>query len=179
MNIKFLKAACLGMVMMVCSNANAGLITGTNVEVDTKSISYIEFLLTATGEINWSMTGLPDGTDPWANSSYHFALLEGSFGAFGSLLVLDQTNGLIKELTETLDSGTYTFAVGTYTMNESEARSGVASTPVKGTQLFNFSLSGDTLVSNQLQTPIPEPTTLAIFALAIAGLASRRIKKQS
>jgi hypothetical protein len=175
MNIKLLKAACLGMVMMVCSNANAGLITGTNVEIDAESVSYIEFLLTATGEINWSMTGLPDGKEKYANETYHYALFEGSFGSFGNILEHDMSSGLTKELNETYNTGIYTFAVGLYKMTETEARTGIASTPYSFTQVYNFSLSGDTLEP----TPVPEPTTLAVFALGMIGLASRRFKKKS
>ncbi len=166
--------------MVVASNANAGLITGTNVEIESKSVSYIEFLLTATGEINWSLTGLPDGNDKFANKAYHFALFEGSFGDFGNILVHETQTGLIKSLNETYNAGIYTFAVGIHRMTEVEARTGVASTPTVFTQLYNFNLSGETLVSYQFITaPIPEPTTLAIFALGLIGFASRRFKKKS
>jgi hypothetical protein len=34
-------------------------------------------------------------------------------------------------------------------------------------------------LSNEAHTPVPEPSTLAIFALGIMGLVSRRFKKQS
>ena len=179
MNFKFLKAACLSVAMVVCSAASAGLITGTDIEIEAKSVSYIEFELTGTGEINWSLTGLPDGSEHFADFGYNYALFEGSFGSFGSILEHDTTSGLIKELDETYTAGIYTFAVGIFTMSETEARTGVASTPIIETQLYDFSLSGDTLVSNQLPTPVPEPTTLAVFALGLIGLASRRVKKQS
>lgn len=181
MNFTFLKAACLSVAMVVCSTASAGLMTGTNIEIEAESVSYVEFSLISAGEINWQLTGLPDGNDVWGDVGYNYALLEGSFGSFGSLLKHDMTNGLNKAFTDTFSAGTYTFAVGVYKLTEEEARSGTASTPISASQLYNFSLSGDTLVSNQIPAPlpslVPEPTTLAIFALSLIGLASRRAKK--
>lgn len=180
MKLKFLNTALTGLIFSISclvNSANAGLITGTDIEIEAKSVSYIEFVLTDVGEINWDLTGLPDGNEKYANETYHYALFEGSFGAFGNILQHDTSVGLIKELDETYSAGTYTFAVGLYTMTEDEARTGVATTPYKYTQLYNFSLSGDTLVSYQYTAAIPEPTTLAIFALGLIGLASRRFKK--
>lgn len=179
MKFKFLKAAYLSALMAICSNANAGLITGTDIEIEKKSVSYIEFALFDTGVINWSLTGLPDGQEQFADIAYHYALFDGSFGSFGSLLVHDTARGLIKSLTgKTLDAGIYTFAVGISILTETEARTGFASTPFNFTQLYNFSLSGDTLqTTSGAVAQVPEPTTLAIFALGVLGLASRKFKK--
>ena len=180
MKFKFLKAAYLTALMAICSNANAGLITGTNIEIEAKSVSYIEFVLDSAGEINWSLTGLPDGLDVWGNRAYHYALFDGSFGSFGALLQHDTTDGLTKSFVNTYNAGVYTFAVGLYVLTETEARTGVASTPTLTTQLYNFSLSGDTLqTTSAAVAQVPEPTTLAIFALGVLGLASRKFKKNS
>ena len=179
MKFNFLKAAYLTALMAICSNANAGLITGTDMEIETRSVSYIEFALFDTGEINWSLTGLPDGQEQFADLAYHYALFEGSFGSFGSLLKHDKTTGLIKSHIDTYNAGIYTFAVGIYILTETEARTGVASTPYNFNQLYNFSLSGDTLQTTAAATQVPEPTTLAIFALGVLGLASRKFKKNS
>jgi hypothetical protein len=46
------------------------------------------------------------------------------------------------------------------------------------TQLFHFNVNLDN-ISLESQTSVPEPSTLAIFALGMIGLASRRFKKQS
>lgn len=171
MKFKFLKAAYLTALMAICSNANAGLIMGTDIEIETKSVSYVEFALFNTGEINWSVTGS-------AAPNYNFALFEGSFGSFGSMLTLVNYVGNTKTFDSTLTAGTYTFAVGMHFMSETEARTGVASTPVNNSELYNFSLSGDTLQTSSAATAqVPEPTTLAIFALGVLGLASRKFKK--
>lgn len=180
MKFKFLKAAYLTALMAICSNANAGLITGTNLEIDVKSVSYIEFVLNSAGEINWSLTGLPDGKEQFGDRAFHYALFEGGFGSFGNLLQHDTTDGLVKSFVNTYNAGIYTFAVGIYKLTETEARTGIASTPYNFSQLYNFSLSGDTLqTSSGAVAQVPEPTTLAIFALGVLGLASRKFKKNS
>ena len=170
MKFNFLKAAYLSALMAICSNANAGLIMGTDIEIETGSVSYIEFALFDTGEINWSVTGA-------AAPKYNFALFEGTFGSFGTMLTLVNYVGNTKIFNDTLSAGTYTFAVGMHLMSETEARTGVASTPVNNSELYNYSLSGDTLQTSAAAAQVPEPTTLAIFALGVLGLASRRFKK--
>jgi len=185
MKLKFLNTAVAGLILSLSclvNTANAGLITGTDIEIEAKSISYIEFVLTGVGEINWLLTGLPDGSEYYATKGYDYALFEGSFGNFGNILEHDTTKGLIKGLNETYNAGTYTFAIGILQMTETEARTGVASTPIDFTQLYNFSLSGEYLVGEPAVVdpkPVPAPTTIAIFALGMIGLASRRFKKQS
>ena len=67
------------------------------------SVSYIEFeLFNEIGELNWQLTGLPDGSENGQTTGYQFALFEGSFGAFGDILAHDMNNGLVKELSETV-----------------------------------------------------------------------------
>tara|TARA_R110000764_G_scaffold12081_1_gene35729 strand:- start:882 stop:1406 length:525 start_codon:yes stop_codon:yes gene_type:complete len=172
MKFKFLKAAYLSALMAICSNANAGLIMGTDVVINTGSVSYVEFLLTDTGDINWSVTGA-------AAPNYNFALFEGSFGNFQNMLTIVNYVGMTKNYSgEDLIAGTYTFAVGMHRMSETEARTGVASTPVNNSELYNYNLSGDTVqATSGAVTQVPEPTTLAIFALGVLGLASRKFKK--
>tara|TARA_R110001599_G_scaffold347818_1_gene574463 strand:+ start:417 stop:944 length:528 start_codon:yes stop_codon:yes gene_type:complete len=173
MKFKFLKAVYLSTLMAICSNANAGLITGTDIVIDTGSISYIEFLLTDTGDINWSVTG--EG-----GPNYNFALFAGSFGNFQyEPLVLINHWGYTKTYSEVnFSAGIYTFAVGMNLMTAEEARTGMASTPTNNSVLYNYSLSGDTLqTSSGAVAQVPEPTTLAIFALGVLGLASRKFKK--
>ncbi len=175
MKLKFLNKALTGLILSLSclvNSANAGLITGTNFEIQPESINYIQFELSGLSEINWQLTGLPDGSDKYSDIGYHFALFEGSFGSFGDMLFHDQTDVLTKGITGTFGPGIYTFAVGVHFMTEIEARTGFASTPYNTTQFFNFRLFSDALV-----VPVPAPFSLAVFALALIGFSARHFKK--
>lgn len=174
MKFKFLKTVYLSALMAISSFANAGLMAESDVVIDHYTVSYIEFLLTDTGSIDWSLTGQPDGSDTNANSGIHYYLFEGIFGDFGSVLAHNNGSGQQKDLNINLGAGIFTFAVGTNWLEEGEARTGNASTPYGGTQRYSYALEGSTL-----QVNVPEPSTLAIFALGLIGFASRRFNKSS
>lgn len=182
MKFKFLKATYLSALMAICSNANAGLIMGTDVVINTGSVSYQQFTTSGTGLVNWSLMGTPDGNDINANDGYDFRLFAGVFGSFtaqNEIGFFNSSNVLSKNKDFTLNAGVYTFAVGINHLSTTEAISGAASTPNDGVQTYSFSIDGLTVISANSPATVPEPSTLAIFALGLIGLASRRIKKQS
>ncbi|GLX84192.1 hypothetical protein tloyanaT_04440 [Thalassotalea loyana] len=49
----------------------------------------------------------------------------------------------------------------------------------QNTQLFHFEVNLDNISLTSTTTDVPEPSTLAIFALGLMGLASRKFKKQA
>jgi hypothetical protein len=171
MNNKFLKMAFAGLVLGVSSFANAGLIAGTDIVINPRSVSYQDFTVsTDNSQVFFTLTGLPDGTSNNADTGIHFYLFEGIFGAFGRTLAFDNARGQNKMWNGLLDMGSYTFAIGINFLQEVEARTGNASTPRDQSTKYSFTLDVQ---------DVPEPSTVAIFALGIMGLASRRFKKQS
>jgi len=147
------------------------------------SITWTAILYGGLADYNFSNIWIYDN-DPVFNSG---SLLFSHSGA-GTLVA----NGLINNaydisltgFSEMLTSGTYWLGIQHNTTSNygTVARSG---NPINATQWQN-SGSGSKYASqpelafriNGIPTDVPEPSTLAIFALGIMGLASRRYKKQ-
>lgn len=172
MKFTFIKSALLSISMLATSFANAGLIqSGTGVDIPAYTVSYQTFVLAADADITLDITifGNDNNTD-----TINFFLFDGTFGNLGS--IFDQNSpttytDYIPSLTSTvsLTQGAYTYAFGSNYLSEDEARSGSASTPYQSGVTYDYSITSS--------TDIPEPSTLAIFALGLLGLASRRVKK--
>jgi hypothetical protein len=191
MNVKMLKAAFAGLVLSVSGVANAGLINfdyigsgASNVDSATTTLVSFSVLdnmliddLNVYVELSGGYTGNNDlwlshlgtqvqlfsspGTDSFAvgNMESMFddeasALPSGAnkIGTFKAVDLLSSFDGLSL-------AGTWTLSIQDNTIY-----------PGEGDQLVTWSISGTTI-------PVPEPSTLAIFALGIMGLASRRFKK--
>jgi hypothetical protein len=205
MNIKMLRAAVAGLVLSVSGFASAGLITSTNGLIDTSTnfewlslspnygISYDDMNLTnlngfqslgfryaTIDEVGalWVEAGITlpalyvlDTSDQLAAGdvlanllgTFHFNDSNHFLQGMTSSIALNGTSILTPWLRATCLNGTGCsdgVNYGGYSQTTSEINSNTSSWLVRNTQA------------------VPEPSTLAIFALGIIGLASRRFKKQ-
>jgi hypothetical protein len=196
MNFKFLKAAVTGLILTVSSFANAGLITSvSDSELNTSTL--IDFsaytsgsanqITFAGGEFNttgnfgfsvWNNYGTSGGAFYNIGHSTAFTLtFDNVVSAFGMNIgaihsswtwdVYDINNLLIDTISFANDNGAGAF----YGYSASNIKS-VVLTPVNDQAAF------DNLHFVSGSTDVPEPSTLAIFALAIMGLSARHFKKQ-
>ncbi len=85
--------------------------------------------------------------------------------------------GLNSELSVTLLNGSYVLAVGAYFLSDTEARSGLASTPfLPGTYRATF--SDDITVTNGIAAvPLPASMPLLLIGVGALGAARRRAAK--
>ncbi|MFT6417898.1 MAG: hypothetical protein ACJA1K_000161 [Cognaticolwellia sp.] len=206
MNIKMLKAAVAGLVLSVSGFANAGLIYDNGVGVNNADTGYYtsnvrsfqiydDFTLASDSTITdvFFQMGLTSGNFDGSFSFTIFNFLAGS--GVGAQLY-----------TQTLNSGDYSASLNSISSHPSgpfyDINFDIPSLDLSagnyelsfyglgmdfripnvssGNGFYQNSsfISGDTpfaLFDNSVQ--VPEPSTLAIFALGIMGLASRRFKK--
>jgi hypothetical protein len=183
MNIKMLKAALAGLVLSVSGFANAGLIySDTNITGNfwartlgtSTMISGLgpvqfhaqEFFTDTSGLFDFSSIQSYDGYlhlyelvfNPTSQSTNLLAANDDGVSGIGSsdfsyVLISMRQYILITSSFSAGENGTFT-----NTIDIAQGRANVFAGKV---------------------TDVPEPTTLAIFALGIMGLASRRFKKQS
>ena len=211
MNIKILKVALTGLLLSVCSIANAGIITvdafnsgvynssgshNNNQNLNTTSTrrSWLAFDLSSVNEQIVSAT-----LEVWSNASnnsgqdFYWWDVSTPYSSFNSGANVSIYNDL--GAGTVLASGTHEAGqINSYSMNAAAIIDMNLST---GTWLvggnntgsgnaFGYTNgvgSGDVLrlilETGQIQqASVPEPSTLAIFALSLVGLASRRFKKQ-
>jgi hypothetical protein len=183
MNIKMLKAAIAGLVLSVSGFVNAGLIT-----FDTNSTPGI----TLGGGMEWNATGGGHLFDNYYNSTSSiffdtdtyvtsFDLNNKPWEGYSTatnitdyqIFAFDVNNVQIWNTLVDLSSyGTWNnwLTLNVNIANVRELKFGPA-----GNSAWP---SIDNLVINEPSTDVPEPSTLAIFALGIMGLAARRFKKQ-
>lgn len=211
MNKKILKVALAGLVLSVCSFANAGIITvdafnsgayesngshnnNQNINTTSNRGSWLAFdlsgvseqIVSATLEV-WSDSRNDTGqafswwdvSTPYAsfnsgvNTSIYKDLISGTVLASG-IHEAGQINSFIMNASAIVDLN---LSTGTWLVGGNNNDSGNAFGWTNGVD------TGDTLrlilETGQIpETSVPEPSTLAIFALGIIGLASRRFKKQ-
>ena len=190
MNIKMLKAAVAGLVLSVSGFANAGLII---TQFDITS-DYLQWTISGTLD-----NPVPAGTEQeldilWigetGNTGWINSTTTGSIVDNGSSRSILDTNPYI--WTGTGDgnnsffrTGNGNWAVGDFVnVTATFAIVGAfnpANIDVNNLNVFWGHASGDRLTSgNEVGSAasVPEPSTLAIFGLAIMGLAARRFKKQ-
>lgn len=197
MNIKMLKAALASLVLSVSGFANAGLIDQSNINgsggvcgynsIQCEWIQEIEVgisgqLLSIDFKINSSATqdGFLNIYDSWSNT----ASLLGTINYTG--LTLDNNNWFnidVSSLNLSFEIGDF-FAVG---IANNLGLSGDSSAQYTQGNLALRYINGNFrdysdwdlhFVTHVEPQSVPEPSTLAIFALGIMGLASRRFKKQ-
>jgi len=194
MNIKMLKAALVGLVLSVSGFANAGLITISQTQEITSDgqgfsfnfsmlpveISNLQFFVNVNGDYSigqnefleltfQDFSGLiklsPTGVD--SNTINEFSLNEFDFDTINCCINHNISASF------SIGSTPSTFLQGNnfivYLQNSSDVRDDTAWYP----EHLDFVEIGFTYT-----TDVPEPSTLAIFALGIMGLASRRFKKQ-
>jgi len=194
MKLKFLNTTVAGLILSLSclvSTANAGLILSDETVVDTSGQAYskifdvssfkdyinlvftveargdygtlnsenIEFLIDdiSFGEFNYNTPGVNSIVGPTGNSSYDY--------------VMDFSFTISDSDWNTL------FADNSEVKIEWNNANGV---DAKYASYVNFSLSGTPGEPNITDpVPVPAPTTIAVFALALIGFASRKFKKQS
>jgi len=198
MNIKMLKAALAGLVLSVSGFANAGLIF-SNVSVTSDSLTF-----TINGDLSgYDLSNTQNGSNfglryfgdlfilptneyranIWSDTVFSSnSVLTGNTGTFGSLNAYTWANtssALTNSDYTTQRAVTLSFntLVDVFNINSTNGRvefiagwgnsNTTGRVEVLGTHHFRDSQE------------VPEPSTLAIFALGIIGLATRRFKKQS
>lgn len=204
MNVKMLKAAVAGLVLSVSGFANAGLIslTGDGGWVDasslTKSVNSLEGELIT--DVNFwvdftkcshTSSGSCDtfNTGSTYDSEIEFSLMHNGVNALllprGTFA--NSNSGSITAFITFDDQALQTLGTSPVSGNfqPTNALNVFNGLSAAGSWAFTFT---DTASSDGLEvhswgidittTSVPEPTTLAIFALGIMGLASRRFKKQ-
>jgi len=167
MNIKMLKAAVVGLVLSVSGFANATLITDPLADE-----------IVTVGNLDWAWASPCDGRCAQLVNNWEYA------------------GGVYDDILNTqLGVSTWRFAsvaewallpsVASFSSSDKCASAwfdnGWSHCDYGGTRVrIPTGSYNETMVvrTNGLVNQVPEPTTLAIFALGIMGLASRRFKKQ-
>ncbi len=193
MNIKMLKAAFAGLVLSVSSFANAGLITLDGSIDDGTEVDHWSFFVTTSGSFTFDVLAYEDAQNDFfangvdndyldshiylfvndANGAFIGSDDDGGVGTDGSL----SSEDLDSLMTFHLNVGTYLFAIGDYDLSESEARIGLNADNA-GSDVGRYRVSISSAAGVAHVNRVPDPSTLAIFALGIMGLALRRFKKQ-
>lgn len=191
MKIKMLKAALVGLVLSVSSFANAGLIT----ETTEQTVNFQDF------SFNW-------GVADWLTSTSATLTIEiqGDLGYFDASigesfeLILESfnlgTHGLFNSGLNGWTELTPNAGIDAWHVTRDFSLTSTQMASLLNDNLFQLDINLNQgvhvsfgilnninpFVKASLRystgTSVPEPTTLAIFALGIMGLASRRFKKQ-
>jgi len=199
MNINFIKMALIGLLLSasaLLNVANASLLTadgsiddGTQVDVwNIEILSNGTFIFDVLAFETSNTDFFGNGQDNDCLDSYIYlfannlngALMgaddDGGFGNDGSIYSFDSYMSLA------LNMGSYVLAIGDYNLNEAEARAAFNGNNAADTTIgrYTISISSDADFSVGGATPpsaIPEPSTIAIFALGLVGLFSRKLKR--
>jgi hypothetical protein len=195
MNIKMLKAALAGLVLSVSGFANAGLITQEIEQaVDGENFQFnfdvLDYQIGTSSVLSITVVGdfaMGDGNVPQTDEFWSLFIEGSNFSD-----ILPNTAGVYNLITTGTNTTQFSF---NFSFDSTETSALLAdnllSFIVDFSDGVNFDLAGLGFpYSNQLgasgvtssysytSTSVPEPSTLAIFALSIMGLASRRFNKQ-
>jgi len=189
-NIKMLKAAVAGLVLSVSGFANAGLITLDGSIDDGTEVDHWSFFVTTSGSFTFDVLAREISNDFFANGvgndeldSYIYLFANDANGIF---IKKDDDGGAGNDgsihshdsfMTVNLNVGTYLLAIGDFSLSELEARNGLNADNA-GSAVGRYSVSISSAAGVARVNSVPEPSTIAIFALGIMGLAARRFKKQ-
>ncbi len=206
MNLKMLKAALAGLVLSVSGFANAGLITTIDAGATNHVFaSSLDSGVGPISENGMTWTASSDGyygyDNSWglsSNGSWNNMNLIGLNTSFGSLKVtFDSLVSEVLAFVNYAGGGGYPQAsIGIYDINDVllesfDLNDSVANGTVNGGWDYGFArntaeiksikFTNAYIVATNLrsfvETDIPEPSTLAIFALGFIGLTVRRLKK--
>jgi hypothetical protein len=195
MNIKMLKATFVGLILSVSGLANAGLIH-MQAEYNSSTaaaFSWDMWLDEADLNRNSSFNTLSSSTYDFIDSlnmkytntagiDYHLNLSE--LKAFGVRMIYSH-NAATPFLADGTNQRSKIFDINFVDINQigSAFISKGATQGPYGWRSNSLRVNGTSenfdLISFKSVTDVPEPSTLAIFALGMIGLASRRFKKQS
>ena len=184
MNIKMLKAAVAGLVLSVSGIANAGLIDFSD---------YSDGTITSIDDVTFSLEGGVDSS----GSPYKIrdGLSNSSTGFYPTSQFLTFTfDNLVSDISFIFDnegdnnlSFFYAYSLDDVLLDSFDISDFVDSYSSTATGVSYIKFSNGSPSSSWIfqvdeisynASEVPEPTTLAIFALGIMGLASRRFKKQ-
>ncbi|XQW85477.1 PEP-CTERM sorting domain-containing protein [Thalassotalea piscium] len=191
MKFKFLKVASAALMLSLtlsCNIANAGLILFTNSGTVSSSE---DSNITAGAIVNVGIyaddngTGLYNGA--WRASdllngyieigTYRLDIPDNWYGT--SVIFSTDDTGTLKADVYGTDGGTRTDNYGTSSAAYVYGDWQFVNTLGQNTYTTVSATQGWSVAAVGVTQPVPEPTTLAIFALGMIGLASRRFKKQS
>jgi hypothetical protein len=188
--MKFLNAAFISVMLSTSLFANAGLILSDSTVVDKNAQSSSE---------TFDVTGFENHTDliftveargdygKYAPENIEFFIDNTSFGQYnwntsGVTYALgasgDVQNDYILNFSFTISDIDWAVITDDFSVNVDWVNSSTVNANSSNGFYVNYSLSGN-LAQPPAPAPVPEPTTLAVFALGMIGLASRRFKKQS
>ncbi len=202
MNIKILKAAVAGLVLLVSSFSNAGLLYDAGTPASGSGFCDAEG---CSGSTEWWVLDDFTSSSDWLITGFEFFSVSGSnlnyistsweiissddpFGAAlysGSNVANVSGNSyLLSGLNIALSAGDY-FLAHHHDYSVEYATAAMV-TGNSGSFFHTDKASFEVTRTGELAQKIygnvavvPEPTTLAIFALGVIGLASRRVKKES
>jgi len=190
----FIKRLLITFTLFISLNSQAGIITFNfeeDLSDDQHSISYISDYFTLTveafnpngsnGDISRWIDGLGVSTNPDSNrlglNEYITFTLEGA--SFDMITLLFPTNaGGNKNALGGLDVANISFDDGNNESFSGYTTSWTSQKVDASSFTIRASGNGNGFRVREVQFDVPEPTTLAIFALGLIGLASRRLKKQ-
>jgi len=188
MKFKLLKATCIGLIFSVCgllNTANATLIElddwwlQTDAHGGLRQSTYNEDVYFAVAKTNFSLTDTFEMINGyhWASTAEADAIFGNNSNWSGNHVYYNQggwsayqwegVNRVMFMLSDSLSTNKYKHA-GNYDEFRLNTYANIDSYSLK---------AGFMLIKDDVN--VPEPSTLAIFALGIIGLASRRFKKQS
>jgi hypothetical protein len=197
MKLKFLNTAVAGLILSLSclvSTANAGLILEDTTAVDTSGQSYSQ-IFDVTGFENYTnlvFTVNARGDYGRESSEFiEFFIDNMSFGQFSY-----NSTGVTSAIGATGNIGydwvmDFSFTISDVDWNTVFANDSAVKVQWKNEQTVgasngfyvNYSLSGTPDDGNVVDpigpVPVPAPTTLALFALALVGFASRKFKQHS
>lgn len=160
-------------------SANAGIITASDVVVNQEIHDYY-FSTTGTGSVNISVIESIIGTGHF-DSEINLFSNDGSLDLSDFLANDDDGgNGLESFISMTLVAGNYLLRIGSFDFGNSSGTDAViiASSNTNGYSShtdYDLTISGQYVTSNS----IPEPSALALMALAVTGLSLSRKKKSA
>lgn len=186
---KFWKITTAFMLLTVCNLSNAGLITLDGEISDGTEVDFWSLNVSVAGDFTFDVLAYENSNDFFSNGigndrldSYLYLFSQDQNGL---LVVSDDDGGLGTDgsiswldsfMTATLSKGTYLLAIGDFHLSEAEARAGF-NADNGGSSVGRYMISISSNNGSINTTSVPEPSTLAVFALGLMGLLARQFRK--
>ena len=198
MKYKLFNSVLVSVALLISSVSNAGVIIDHTYDINFDGSTYLESYI---GDLNLEQGGtvqlnfIADDNDYWNNmigswfwsalylgnsgsrvGDYNWSyLLNGTIASGGSVLGNESSSAHFINIIDTY-SGMFDQLTINYSLTSSTTgnTNTLIDDPSFWFQLVPFQAD---YVNNKASTDVPEPSTLAIFALGMIGLASRRFKK--